>query len=85
MLSFIRGIFANNKGQLQRHGARYPTTDAGKDMKAAVKKLQRAKHYKEDYLKFLKHYKWDLGENDLIPLGARQCASTDGVNYPASF
>ena len=43
-------------------------------MKAAVKKLQGAKHFKEDYLKFLKHYKWDLGEEDLIPLGAKQYA-----------
>jgi len=43
-------------------------------MKAAVKKLQGAKHFKEDYLKFLKHYTWDLGEDDLIPLGAKQCA-----------
>ena len=43
-------------------------------MKAAVKKLQRAKHFKEDYLKFLEDYTWDLGEDDLIPLGAKQYA-----------
>ena len=43
-------------------------------MKAAVKKLQGAKHFKEDYLEFLKHYKWDLGEDDLISLGGKQCA-----------
>lgn len=41
-------------------------------MKAAVQKLQRAKHYKEDYLSFLKHFTWDLRVNDLLPLGAKQ-------------
>ena len=41
-------------------------------MKKTVKKLQRVKQYKEDYLAFLKHFTWDFGENDLLPLGARQ-------------
>jgi hypothetical protein len=41
-------------------------------MKSAVHKLQRAKHYKEDYLTFLKTFKWDLKANDLLPLGAKQ-------------
>jgi hypothetical protein len=38
----------------------------------AVQKLQRAKHYKEDYLTFLRNFTWDLGVNDLLPLGAEQ-------------
>jgi hypothetical protein len=79
-LSFDRERLAIDKRQLQRHGARYPTTSSAEEMKAALKKLQSAKHYKEDYLKFLKHYTWDLGENDLIPLGAKQCVATDFIN-----
>ncbi|KAH9981123.1 acid phosphatase [Lactifluus volemus] len=58
--------------QLQRHGSRWPTTNSGAEMKSAVHKLQRAKHYKEDYLTFLKTFEWDLKVNDLLPLGAKQ-------------
>jgi hypothetical protein len=45
-------------------------------MKGTVKKLQHVKNYKEEYLDFLKHFKWDFGVDDLLPLGARQWAST---------
>jgi hypothetical protein len=41
-------------------------------MKHTVEKLQRVKHYKEDYLDFLKHFKWDFGAEDLLPFGAKQ-------------
>lgn len=41
-------------------------------MKKAVGKLQDAKHFKEDYLDFLKDFKWDLGTEDLLPFGAKQ-------------
>jgi hypothetical protein len=41
-------------------------------MKKAVKKLQQVKHYKKHYLDFLKHFKWDFGADDLLPLGATQ-------------
>lgn len=52
-------------------------------MKAAVKKLQRATEYKEDYLKFLKNYHLDLGVESLLPLGAKQWASImDGDRSP---
>ena len=82
MFSFVRGGFATNNEQLQRHGARWPTVNSGNDMKAAVKKLKRAKHYKEDYLKFLKHFHLDLGEESLLPLGAKQCVSMGGDLSP---
>ncbi|KAI9458279.1 phytase [Russula earlei] len=66
------GCIINQVNVLQRHGSRFPTTNAGKEIKATVKRLKRVKHYKEDYLKFLKDYTWDLGADDLIPLGAAQ-------------
>ena len=43
-------------------------------MKKTVKKLQGVKQYKEDYLDFLKHFVWDFGADDLLPLGANQLA-----------
>ncbi|KAH9001092.1 phytase [Lactarius akahatsu] len=57
---------------LQRHGTRWPTSNAAAKCKSAVDKLKRVKDYEEDYLVFLKNFTWDLGENDLLPLGARQ-------------
>ena len=41
-------------------------------MKKTVHKLQHVKKYKEDYLAFLKHFVWDFGADDLLPLGANQ-------------
>lgn len=58
--------------KLQRHGARWPTSNAGAECKSAVKKLKQVKKYKEDYLDFLKHFKYDLGVDDLLPFGAKQ-------------
>ncbi|KAI0256878.1 histidine phosphatase superfamily [Lactifluus subvellereus] len=66
---------------LQRHGARWPTTDAGAEMKSAVQKLQRVKHYREDYLTFLKNFTLDLGANDLLPLGAKQSFEAGVVSF----
>ncbi|KAI9446252.1 phytase [Lactarius indigo] len=57
---------------LQRHGTRWPTSNAAAKCKSAVNKLKRVKDYEEDYLLFLKNFTWDLGENDLLPLGAEQ-------------
>ncbi|KAI0006199.1 histidine phosphatase superfamily [Russula compacta] len=66
------GCTINQVNLLQRHGARWPTTKAGKEFEATVKKLKRAKHYKKKYLHFLKHFKWDFEEDSLLPLGAKQ-------------
>ncbi|KIJ69724.1 hypothetical protein HYDPIDRAFT_22894 [Hydnomerulius pinastri MD-312] len=57
---------------LQRHGARYPEKAAGKAMKKSVKKLKRAKKFKDDDLKFVKKYKYALGIDNLVPFGAAQ-------------
>ncbi|KAM5542355.1 hypothetical protein V8D89_003814 [Ganoderma adspersum] len=57
---------------LQRHGARYPTSGVGKRIKAAIKKLQSVHKYNDSNLTFLKHYKYDLHKNNLVPFGAAQ-------------
>jgi len=62
-----------NKGQLKRHGARWPAGESRERMNTVVEKLKRAEHYKEDYLEFLKNFHLDLGEEALVPLGIKQC------------
>jgi hypothetical protein len=75
------GCVVSQVNLLQRHGARWPTSGSGKEMKKAVGKLQHAKHFKEHYLDFLKDFKWDLGTNDLLPLGAKQSFEAGGVAF----
>ncbi|KIP06154.1 hypothetical protein PHLGIDRAFT_107300 [Phlebiopsis gigantea 11061_1 CR5-6] len=58
--------------QLQRHGARYPTSGATTGIKAALAKIQSAKEFKDPALSFLKSFTYDLGNNDLVPFGAAQ-------------
>ena len=36
-------------------------------------KLKRAEHYKEDYLELLNNFKLNLGKDDMLPLGVKQC------------
>ena len=67
-----RRNLVTNKGQLKRHGARWPTVSSGKGMEAAVGKLKGAKYHKEGYLEFLKNFQLDLVVEDLLPLGAKQ-------------
>lgn len=66
------GCVVSQVNLLQRHGARWPTSRSGKEIKEAVDKLQHARHFKEHYLDFLKDFEWDIGTNDLLPLGAKQ-------------
>lgn len=58
--------------QLQRHGARFPTTDATARILAGVRKIQSAKEYKDPHLNFLESFEYDLGENNLTPFGERE-------------
>ncbi|KAF9233784.1 histidine phosphatase superfamily [Melanogaster broomeanus] len=58
--------------KLQRHGARYPEKAAGKAIKKSVKKLKRAKSFRDASLKFVEDYKYALGVDDLVPFGAAQ-------------
>ncbi|KWU43068.1 acid phosphatase [Rhodotorula sp. JG-1b] len=56
---------------LQRHGARFPTSNAGKKISASVAKLKKAKSLGSS-LAFVKDYTYGLGADDLTPLGAEQ-------------
>ncbi|THH31094.1 hypothetical protein EUX98_g3091 [Antrodiella citrinella] len=57
---------------LQRHGARFPTTGANTNIKAALAKLLAVRHYTDPQLDFLRNFTDDLGSNDLVPFGAAQ-------------
>ncbi|KAI0329618.1 phytase [Cubamyces sp. BRFM 1775] len=61
---------------LQRHGARFPTSGAAVRIIAAINKLQAAEDYKDPMLTFVKDYKYSLGQDDLVPLGASQSAAS---------
>lgn len=61
--------------QLQRHGARFPTTKATGNISSAVFKLRSATTYTDPSLQFLTNYTYSLGENDSVPLGALQYAT----------
>ncbi|KAG6807431.1 hypothetical protein H0H92_007571, partial [Tricholoma furcatifolium] len=56
--------------QLQRHGARYPTTSASERIKVALAKLISAEHYTDPSLHFLKTYTYSLETDKLVPFGA---------------
>ncbi|KAF8967497.1 phytase [Flammula alnicola] len=58
--------------QIQRHGARFPTSGATTRIVAAVQKLQSATHYTDSRLNFLHNYTYTLGKDDLVPFGAFQ-------------
>lgn len=69
---------------LQCHGARFPTTSAGKAIVASVKKLQQASSFNVPDLEFVKDYKYTLGAEDLVLYGAQQSfdlGETDSVRY----
>ncbi|KAG1762194.1 phosphoglycerate mutase-like protein [Suillus occidentalis] len=56
---------------LQRHGARYPTSGASKEIRSGLQKL----------LEFLRSYQWHLGEADLVPFGATQSFQSGAEIY----
>lgn len=65
-------VDANCVLQLQRHGARYPTSGLTMPITAALSKLQSVAGYKDVRLDFLKSYTYDLGEDDLVQYGSDQ-------------
>ncbi|KAI5115967.1 hypothetical protein M0805_000610 [Coniferiporia weirii] len=67
-----RGCKITQANILQRHGARYPTSNAGVMIQSAVAKLQGASPFKDPQLVFIKNYTYDLGSNDLVSFGAAQ-------------
>ncbi len=61
-----------DRGQIQRHGARFPTSGAAARIKAALSKLRAATDLTDPLLEFVQKYKYDLGQDDLVPFGATQ-------------
>jgi hypothetical protein len=59
--------------QLQRHGARYPTSGASVGIKLAVSKLQSVTNFTDPQIAFMNTYKYELGEDDLVAFGAQEC------------
>lgn len=57
--------------QLQRHGARYPTSGATERILVALRKLLSVK-YTDKRLRFLYDFKYELGSDDLVSFGADQ-------------
>jgi len=58
--------------QIQRHGARYPTSGVTRTIVDALAKLQAVAPYHDPKLDFLKNYAYDLGLDDLVKYGAHQ-------------
>ncbi|KAJ7311475.1 phytase [Mycena albidolilacea] len=58
--------------QLQRHGARYPTSGASMNIVSAVRKLQSVDKYAHPAMEFLSSFVYTLGTDDLVPSGALQ-------------
>ncbi|KAI0302216.1 phosphoglycerate mutase-like protein [Russula brevipes] len=75
------GCIINQVNLLQRHGARWPTSDRGAGYKSTIEKLQGVKHYKKKYLDFLKDFTWDFGAEDLLPLGVNQSFEAGTVAF----
>ncbi|KAG2740286.1 phosphoglycerate mutase-like protein [Suillus brevipes Sb2] len=66
---------------LQRHGARYPTSGASKQIRSSLQKLLNASKYTDMRLEFLRSYQWHLGEADLVPFGATQSFQSGAEIY----
>ncbi|TFK51816.1 acid phosphatase [Heliocybe sulcata] len=66
---------------LQRHGARYPSSDDPVEMEAAIFKLQAADEIKDKKLEFIREHSYFLGQDDLIPLGAEQSFQAGSEMY----
>ncbi|KAJ6485453.1 acid phosphatase [Mycena vitilis] len=58
--------------QVQRHGARFPTSGAATTIVSAISKLQGVQNYTDARLDFLKTFTYSLGVADLVPFGAQQ-------------
>ncbi|KAJ7149354.1 phytase [Mycena filopes] len=58
--------------QLQRHGARFPTSGASINIVSAVRKLQSVDEYTHAGMEFLRSFVYTLGTDDLVPSGAIQ-------------
>ena len=57
---------------LQRHGARYPTLDAGFRIRTAIDKLRKVERFNSPVFDFFQTWEYTLGIEDLLPYGAKE-------------
>ncbi|KAJ7213563.1 acid phosphatase [Mycena pura] len=67
--------------QLQRHGARFPTSGAATTIISGINKLQSVQNYTDARLDFLKNFTYSLGVADLVPFGAQQSFETGALAF----
>ncbi|KAI0686380.1 phytase [Cytidiella melzeri] len=58
--------------QLQRHGARFPTSGAATKIQAALAKLQTVTKFTDSRLDFVKSFTFNLGTDNLVKFGTDQ-------------
>lgn len=82
------GCVVTQVNLLERHGARYPTYDAEVEIKAALEKMQAVRAYADEKFGFIPDFVYDLGTEDLVPLGwmqAREHGEMDYARYSHLF
>lgn len=58
--------------QLQRHGARFPTSAIGTIAQIGLAKIKNVTKFTDSRLNFISSFVYDLGTNDLVKFGATQ-------------
>ncbi|KAJ8517733.1 hypothetical protein ONZ45_g5115 [Pleurotus djamor] len=66
---------------LQRHGARFPTANAGARIQSAIQKLQSAPTFVDPSLEFLRNFTYSLGTDDLVLSGAAESSLAGEVSF----
>ncbi|KAG8726554.1 hypothetical protein FRC12_023293 [Ceratobasidium sp. 428] len=67
-----RGCAVTMINVLQRHGARYPTEDAGADIDAVLAKVKAARNIIDPSLKFVSSFNYSFTAEQLVPFGRNQ-------------
>ncbi|RPD81346.1 phytase [Lentinus tigrinus ALCF2SS1-7] len=75
------GCLVDQVNQIQRHGARFPTSGAATRIKAALSKLQSVTDSTDSLLEFVEDYTYDLGQDNLVPFGASQSYEAGRVAF----
>ncbi|KAF5353129.1 hypothetical protein D9758_008805 [Tetrapyrgos nigripes] len=71
------GCIVDQVNILQRHGARFPTSGASSNIISAINKLKAVQNsFSDPNMLFIRSYKYDLGQNDLVELGAKQSSDS---------
>lgn len=65
---------------LSRHGARFPSAKKSKKYRKTVSKIQKHVHSFKGKYKFLKHYDYSLGADDLTVFGVQEMVNS-GLDF----